>query len=636
MFVGLRRTIARSNFNFFSFSKMFLNQEYLKIENTIFTHGIGSLLYSDNSDLIKELYDKSFDQNNPPTNLVDQTSEKKLFIIRDCTFTSLSGSDFLINLDNNYATFYMTSCTFQKCNYNRGLQQIRSRATTYSHICFSDTYHGYNDQLDGIFINSVTPPGSFFKIYYSSIVGDKQESNAAAIIFLNGYCSFQYQCMNVSNFKLKYRDNYFVAATKISGQKCLNMMMCTFYKLDIRYSFYVNPQDGDVGYHHYIGLCNFFDNNFENAIDIDMNQNTNACVDGCIFKNSNEVNKANIFHFDRKPINCILRIENCIFETSYNIVGDQPFIEDYNNKVIDIPTSINLAHFIVPDVCEGVQNDDAFGCKNGNCPEQRGCDADAFEFKPDDVTYSEKFHPDVDTPTPTPTGYFSESFKFSKSSVFSDSDDFSKSMFFSKSGVFSKTDAFSCTDDFTQSVKFSESMKFSKSKDFSPSKKFTPSDDPERTSFFTKSDDFSISDIFSKSFDFTYTKSFSKSNDFSNSKYFSKSDKFTKSADFSGSKEFSASKTNEYVPPIIVDRDESNSNDKLKPGAIAGIVVAAVAAAIIIALIIFFVIRKHRLQMPDEEDVETIDNNQSTTTNDNPIYDVNGADDPFKEDFNNE
>ena len=40
--------------------------------------------------------------------------------------------------------------------------------------------------------------------------------------------------------------------------------------------------------------------------------------------------------------------------------------------------------------------------------------------------------------------------------------------------------------------------------------------------------------------------------------------------------------------------------------------------------------------MPDEEDVETIDNNQSTTTNDNPIYDVNGADDPFKEDFNNE
>lgn len=140
IFVSNRNFISKSTINYFFCLTIFLNQQYLEIEKTSFIHGIGSILHSEHSESITEIFEKNFDPDNSPNGLIDESTEKKLLIIRDCTFSLLSGSNYLIKINNEKSTFYMTSCTFQKCQFSSGLQFIKSRATTYSHICFSDSY----------------------------------------------------------------------------------------------------------------------------------------------------------------------------------------------------------------------------------------------------------------------------------------------------------------------------------------------------------------------------------------------------------------------------------------------------------------------------------------------------------------
>ena len=79
--------------------------------------------------------------------------------------------------------------------------------------------------------------------------------------------------------------------------------------------------------------------------------------------------------------------------------------------------------------------------------------------------------------------------------------------------------------------------------------------------------------------------------------------------------------------------NSSDSGKKLKPSEIAGIAVGVAAAAAIIALVAFFLIRRNRMKLPDDEDIETLDGSSASTRNDNPIYNKEAEDDPFKEDF---
>lgn len=78
-----------------------------------------------------------------------------------------------------------------------------------------------------------------------------------------------------------------------------------------------------------------------------------------------------------------------------------------------------------------------------------------------------------------------------------------------------------------------------------------------------------------------------------------------------------------------------NKTDQgLSAGAIAGITVGAVAAAAIVAgVVAFFIIKRHHV--PDIKEPETLEENAPQMANSNPLYDENGADDPFKEDFAN-
>ena len=66
------------------------------------------------------------------------------------------------------------------------------------------------------------------------------------------------------------------------------------------------------------------------------------------------------------------------------------------------------------------------------CPDDKGCKQDAFKIPSNVEGYTEKHHPDIDTPTPSPTIAFSQSFAFSNSL------DFSKSAAFTFSNRFEK------------------------------------------------------------------------------------------------------------------------------------------------------------------------------------------------------
>lgn len=98
-------------------------------------------------------------------------------------------------------------------------------------------------------------------------------------------------------------------------------------------------------------------------------------------------------------------VRNCIFETDKGGLNlDWVIYEGINT----ISSSMNnaLAHYGVPGYCYAEPDRNAFGCKNYSCVIGTWCNEDAFNFKPGEETYTEKFHGDVDTPTPIPTDYF--------------------------------------------------------------------------------------------------------------------------------------------------------------------------------------------------------------------------------------
>lgn len=179
---------------------------------------------------------------------------------------------------------------------------------------------------------------------------------------------------------------------------------------------------------------------------------------------------------DKKPL-----LKNCFFGSNYADLSHNWITYEGVNSYTN-PTLNKVAHYIVEGYCEGEVNDYAIGCKNNSCIDDKGCGEDAFKFPPDEPSYTEMHHDDVDTPTPSPSIEFSQSIDFTYSFQFTFSHKFSDSSKFSFSNYFTKT------SDFTKTTDFSNSNYFSKS------------------TFFTKSDDFSKSVFFSNSKIFTYTK----------------------------------------------------------------------------------------------------------------------------------
>lgn len=143
----------------------------------------------------------------------------------------------------------------------------------------------------------------------------------------------------------------------------------------------------------------------------------------------------------------------------------------------------------------------------------------SFELTSGIIKFTEKFHPDIDTPTPTLSLFFSYSKEFSESKSFTNSQAFSYSQSFSNSPLFSYSQTFSNSPIFSYSHIFSYSYGFTHSKYFSFSSDFGKSN--------TISDQFSLLQNFIQSESFQFTESLTllhtKSDEFTQSIIFSKS-----------------------------------------------------------------------------------------------------------------
>ena len=496
-----------------------------------------------------------------------------MIVIRDCTFNNIryanldDGKNSNENKIDNYmikvlsnCTFYMTNCLFDSCYFNKSALFLNSRATTISHICCNNIHGG--QEGDALFLRSNTPGGSFFKFFYSTFFGNYQYFPTNGILYMAGTCALRYQCNNATNFILSNENNRYIA--RIEATACLTMLMNTFYHCDSQYVLWINIHDGNKEgrYNHYCGLTNFYDNKQQSAIIyLDLQSETRITIDECYFANTNVENRGEKIINNNGNAN--VYISNCVFK-SYLSNVDLQKTELFNirDNVWDLQT-MTLAHYTVMNKCDAIHVIDAFGCQNDTCPDSKGCKT--FGFVDDDVKYTEIFHPDINTATPTPTevftgsnsftysyiftssNRFTDSKKFTKSNdftstrTFTASNHFSKSGHFTKSDIFTKSGLFTKSHSFTRSHIFSASNKFSSSHSFTKSSSFTGSHSFTLSSDFTKSGSFSFSCEFSLSSFFSETGSFSETTKFTFSSYFTESGKFTLTKQFSNSEKFSKS-----------------------------------------------------------------------------------------------
>lgn len=133
------------------------------------------------------------------------------------------------------------------------------------------------------------------------------------------------------------------------------------------------------------------------------------------------------------------------------------------------------------------------------------------------------------------------------------------------------------------------------------------------------------SQCFSDSNYFTETNEFTTTNDFSMSFQFTESEKFSKSSDFS---DFSPKN------PIYIEIKEDESHG-ITAGMKAGIGAAAgVAALAAIVVGIIFLRRKKMVSIDNiDENIEIIEDTNSTLVNQNPLINLMSDDDPFEDEF---
>lgn len=541
LFVGKTNIMSQSYFKYFN-PTIFYNNNNLYLEKTTFSQGIGAIIVSEKNKMIHIKADEDKKELDYVSTNYSQILKEgnKVIIIRDCRFLKLTdiADDAIIKLYNN-PTVYMTSLTFSDCSYSKYLMQLTTKATTITHICCSNI-RAY-DVSDGVFIYTDPQAFSFLKIIYSTIIGDGTKMpSSSKIMNFRSRSNYKLQCMNVSDFEINDNtDNYM--NIHFNQLYCLSMLMNTFQNFIAHGTVYINDNDQEKEKTVFIGMCNFINNKFQQGcLCIKLNDKIDIISD-CMFTCQDGSNGNFIKNLESGG-QTKLYIINCFFGKNLDDLNKD--WASYDDVSITLsPTLNNLAHYIVEGFCNGVDNNvSAYGCKNDTCHADKGCGENAFKFPPNDLSYTEKYHDDVDPPTPSPTNEFSlsfaftNSFLFSLSKKFSNSFEFSLSKAFSESIEFTKTSGFSKTESFTMSKDFTKTEFFSKTKDFSESFVFS------KSKGFSQTEDFTKTGFFSNSVEFTETSGFSKSNIFSKSLMFSKSNEFNNTEIFSNSFFFSNSK----------------------------------------------------------------------------------------------
>lgn len=290
---------------------------------------------------------------------------------------------------------------------------------------------------------------------------------------------------------------------------------------------------------------------------------------------------------------------NCIVNSNY----DSNKATYINPTPVEYSTShLTILPHYTNEFCKGPndvkEKPSALGCNAGNCIDSL-CNK-TIGFPNDVIPYTTILHLDINTPTFSPTKYFTQSSKFSSTQEFSNSQ------------MFTESKKFLPTSQFTNSMYFSDSMQFT------------------TTQIFTSSKDFSLTKDFTASKKFTNSKDFTNSNYFGITPTFKPSNKFTKSLKFSLSEHFTHSLS--FSNSDVFEVNNNNTNDKgtstTKIGIIAGL---SVGGAAVIAAVVFFIIRKRK--MIPTSDFNMLETNDASVTMENDLDDIMNEDDPFKNDF---
>ena len=454
IFTGNSNCILNSQFKFF-YSTLLFNINNLHLEKSTFSHGIGAVVISENT---KKLYIKDVNENYADlvytseniTYIANENNEvtKTVFIIRDCLFLQMqvSEKDALIQFTGN-PTVYITSLTFDACKVKKSLIYLNSKATTLSHICCSKLHK--IDGSDALFLYSSTKVSSFFKMVYSTITGTNEYmSNVQRIMYFHGTSAFKVQCMNVSNFIIDKQETYEIF--EFTSPSCLHMLMNTYHDLDGNAIFIISNSMLERQNGFYIANNNFLNNKFyKGCLSLKLARDSYIYITDCAFTCQDGSTGNFINRYEGGDSKRVM-IVNCVFSKNLNDFN-HGWAESQNCKVEE-PTKNVLAHYVVEGYCHGVVHEHAYGCNNDTCPADKGCEANAFKFPSDEVSYTEKFHSDIDTPTPSPTVAFSQSIAFTYSSLFT------------LSSIFTKSSKFTFSKIFTQSSKFTKSDYFIKIK----------------------------------------------------------------------------------------------------------------------------------------------------------------------------
>ena len=397
--------------------------------------------------------DKDFDfiSGSSPIRFTD--SKKELIVIRDCNFLEIKYQSY-----GNYITigqsktFYITDCTFYKCSSKKCFFYIKSRATTFSHICSSKfTTCDQNSETSSqpSYLNSDIPKDSFFKFIYSTITGRNDEILSSSIFRISGKSALRVQCINISRFHTKIENERSIF--HVTSPLCFSMQMNTFTNIMSKNLFIFCVKNSNPWY---VNMLNLHENWYnETVIELQMDSGTSIYFNDCVFSKQTPYpySDSNPVFFKKNDGNLFLN--DCVFEKNLNSLQNC-FTE--NVHVVNNPTTLAIPHYVVEGTCNGIKVENATGCNNDNCPDEIGCDKNNFKFKDDDVSYSQKHHVDIDGPTPSP------SIEFTKSLEFSYSKDFTKSNYFSESNEFTKTIDFTKTNIFSN-TEFSISINFSNS-----------------------------------------------------------------------------------------------------------------------------------------------------------------------------
>lgn len=694
IFVNNRFTIQNSDFNNFYCNSIFLNPIKMKLERSIFIHGLGSLIYSNHSKNILDIVGVyPADNYTGSAKPFDIGSVDSMYMIIDCYFKDFTiGNNYFINIYKSLS-FYIRSCTFQTFRIDNSILKITSRANTISHICCYDVEQkdiNNNENSLTLFFHSSSASGSFVKFLYTSLLGTMNEIKLQNLITFESSYAVNFQCNNISKFKLTGNGQQCV---NYGQNECINMLMNTLSYNNIGQIIFIHPDPKKSDfYNFYIGQTNFYNNDFLQCVfKCNLKKEIWLKIDECIFKNPTATKKGTIFDFTyESSSDAKITLDHCYVDNLNN-----PTKCDFSNINIitdNQATLYPLAHYTYDDICPGLNESDPAGCQNNSCPVGNGCDPKKFDFADNDYKYETQF-PGV--PTPTPSFYFSESEKFSYSVQFTFSDYFSNSAVFSKtfgfsvschftySTQFSESTQFSKSTQFSESIQFSKSTQFSESKDFTSSFFFSNSCKFSETNYFSKSNlfsnsikftksadftksfdfskslsfmptnmisQFSESVIFSKSADFTKTNEFSKSGDFSKTNFFtftyfftkslifSISGNFTDSPDFSSSHNFILTKTLNQKSAIIISV-KSEDSQKLSTGIKVGIGLSVAAAVSgLIAIGLFLLRRKKLASIPDldEETIDVTEDSAKKVVTANPLISLMNDDDPFMDEFENE